>query len=144
MKICVPTEDEKGLDALISGHFGRAPYFAFVDSETKSVEFIKNSDTDHDHGRCTGAALAAANRPEAVLTAGMGRGAFDLFTSSGARIYRAAGAHLAEAIDSFTAGASMELGSAEAAGHHHEGGTHHAHGAGCCGEHARHGRAGNA
>ena len=142
MKICVPTEDEKGLEATVSGHFGRAAYFAFVDSQTKEVEFILNTDTGHDHGRCTGAALAASKRPEAILTSGMGRGAFDLLTSYGAHVYRVPGAKLGEAIDGFAGGSAEELVSSESAGHHHEGGAHHSHGSGgCCGGHAEHGHA---
>ncbi len=143
MKICIPTEDEKGLEATVSGHFGRAAYFAFVDSETKAVEFVMNTDTGHDHGRCTGAALAASKRPEAVLTSGMGQGAFKLLTSYGAHVYRAPGAKLGEAIDGFASGSAEELVSSEAAGHHHEGKAHHAHhshgNGGCCGNHAGHG-----
>lgn len=140
MKICVPTEDNKGLEAQVSGHFGRAPYFAFIDSETKEVEFVVNGDTGHDHGRCVGAALAAEKRPEVVITSGMGKGAFALLRSSGARVFRTEKVRLADAVDGFAGGSAPELISPEAAGHHHAG-QHspgaHEHGGGCCGGHGR-------
>lgn len=136
MKICVPTEDKNGLDAQVSGHFGRAAYFAFVDSETKEVEFVVNGDTGHDHGTCVGAALAVEMKPEAVLTSGMGRGAFDLLRSAGARVFRTDEMKLADALNGFTAGQTPELVSSDAAGHHHAEHEGHGQGGGCCGGHA--------
>ncbi|HUX19905.1 MAG TPA: NifB/NifX family molybdenum-iron cluster-binding protein [Spirochaetia bacterium] len=138
MKICVPTEDKNGLEAQVSGHFGRAPYFALVDSETKAVEFVVNGETGHEHGRCVGAALAVEMKPEVVLTAGMGRGAFDLVRSGGARVFRTEGLNLSDALEGFTQGNAPELVSSEAAGHHHAGQEAHGHGGGCCGGHDGH------
>lgn len=139
MKICVPTESDSGLDATVSGHFGRAPYFAFIDSETKNVEFVANSRSAARSGRCGGAALAAEGHPEAVLAAGMGHGAFDLLTAGGARIYLSTGGRLGEAVDAFLAGNAAELTEEQAAGHHHGGETHHHHaGGGCCQGHGEH------
>ena len=147
MRICVPTESDDGLNAPVSAHFGRAPFFAFVDSASKGVEFVVNSETGHDHGRCGGAALAVQGRPDAVAASGMGQGAFELLRSSGARVYLSKEPRLEEVIDAILAGASPEMTESEAMGHHHAGhsaqGDHgggHGHGGGCCGgNHSGHG-----
>ncbi len=141
MKICVPTENDTGLEAAVSGHFGRAPYFAFVDSESRKVDFVANLDAGHLRGRCRGAALAADGHPEAVLASGMGHGAFDLLRSGGARIYLTSHARLVDAVDGYLHGKAAEMTEGEAIGHHHAGRSaeHHrtgaGHGGGCCGGH---------
>lgn len=143
MRICVPTESDSGLDAAVSAHFGRAPFFAFVDSASKQVEFIANREAGHDRGSCGGAALALRGNPDAVAASGMGHGAFDLLRSRGAHIYLSSALRLEEAVDSVVGGKSPEMSESEALGHHHAGPTAHAHHGGgreCgCGD----GRAGN-
>ena len=45
MKIAVATEDDKGLEAVLSQHFGRCPYYVVVDvneNEIKEVNAIQN------------------------------------------------------------------------------------------------------
>jgi hypothetical protein len=37
MKICIPTHDERGLQSEVFGHFGSAPFFTLVDSESGEV-----------------------------------------------------------------------------------------------------------
>lgn len=130
MKICVPTENDVGLEASVSRHFGRAPYFAYVDSDTRNIEFVPNGETRHDHGRCVGAALAAEAHPEVVLAPGMGQGAFDLLRSSGARIYLTGEANLGDALDNFTAGRAGEVTDSGAMRHHHAAHKHKGGGGG--------------
>jgi len=147
MRICVPTESDSGLDAPVSAHFGRAPYFAFVESASKQVEFVENRETGQDRGRCLGAALAVQGRPDAVAASGMGQGAFDLLRSSGARVYLSKEPRLEEVVDALIAEKSPEMTTSEAMGHHHAGHSaqsHHdggtGHGGGCCGGgHSGHG-----
>jgi hypothetical protein len=52
MKICFPTENLKGLDSIVYGHFGSAPGFVIVDTESTDIEEIKNGDLHHAHGMC--------------------------------------------------------------------------------------------
>lgn len=52
MKICFPTINLEGLASQVYGHFGSAPGFVIVDTETQTVEEISNNDLHHDHGMC--------------------------------------------------------------------------------------------
>ena len=40
MKICMPTEGDKGISEKLYAHFGSAPYFTVVDTETGDVSEI--------------------------------------------------------------------------------------------------------
>lgn len=37
MKVSIPTRDEKCLDGLVEQHFGKAPYFLFVEIEEGKI-----------------------------------------------------------------------------------------------------------
>ncbi len=52
MKICIPTMDDHGLKGMPSDHFGSAPFFTFVDTETGEVETQPNGGAHHVHGAC--------------------------------------------------------------------------------------------
>ena len=52
MKICLPTETDRGLDAAVMAHFGSAPFFTIYDTDTESVEHIGNRNLHHTHGGC--------------------------------------------------------------------------------------------
>jgi predicted Fe-Mo cluster-binding NifX family protein len=50
VKICIPVQDEKGLDLLVYGHFGSAPFFAVYDTDTKNVRVLDASIACQHHG----------------------------------------------------------------------------------------------
>ena len=47
MKICVPTRDDRGLDAETFGHVGGAPYYTVADTDTGKLLAIRGG---HEHG----------------------------------------------------------------------------------------------
>lgn len=50
MKIAFPTEADMGLDSPVFGHFGSAPNFIIVDSNSGDFESIGKTDLHHAHG----------------------------------------------------------------------------------------------
>ena len=44
MKMCIPVSEVRGLESPVHGHFGSAPAFLAVDSETMAVETLSNGD----------------------------------------------------------------------------------------------------
>ena len=52
MKICFPELVNEGLASDVSGHFGSAPMFVVVNTDTGEVTSINNSDQIHEHGSC--------------------------------------------------------------------------------------------
>jgi predicted Fe-Mo cluster-binding NifX family protein len=90
MKICFPTENLNGTNSVVYEHFGSAPGFVIVDSETMGVEEISNGDLHHSHGMCQPLKALGNRAVDAVVVAGIGMGALNRLVAGGIRVYRAA------------------------------------------------------
>ncbi len=130
MRICVPTATDDGLDAAVHGHFGSAPYFSILDTETGAVEAVRNANEHHEHGQCNPVGALTGLNPDAVVVRGIGRGALVRLTQAGIAVYVAEGATLAEVGVRFQSGdvRAMDFDSA-CHGHSHgdHGHDHHHH-----------------
>jgi len=76
MRICIPTEDDRGLDARVYGHFGSAPFFAMVDTDSGEVEMVENAGSEHQHGQCKPVERIDPDKVDAVVCHGLGRRAW--------------------------------------------------------------------
>ncbi|MGC8495461.1 MAG: NifB/NifX family molybdenum-iron cluster-binding protein [Syntrophobacteraceae bacterium] len=90
MKVCFPVELLKGLESQVFGHFGSAPGFVIVDTDTNSVEEINNGDAHHEHGMCQPMKALGGRRVDAIVVGGIGRGALMKLRAEGVKVYRAA------------------------------------------------------
>jgi hypothetical protein len=75
MMIAFPVEEYRGLESQIYGHFGSAPSFLLLDSETMAVENLTNADQNHIHGMCSPMKALAGRKVDAVVVGGIGMGA---------------------------------------------------------------------
>jgi len=89
MKICFPIETLQGVNSPVYGHFGSAPGFVIVDTETTGVEEIRNRDLHHAHGMCQPLKALGGRRVDTVVVAGIGMGARMKLRAQGIRVYRA-------------------------------------------------------
>ncbi len=87
MKICFPTEDLRGLESTVYGHFGSAPGFVIVDSESRNVEEIANNDLHHSQGMCQPLKAFGGREIDAVGVGGIGRGALSKLHALGIKVY---------------------------------------------------------
>lgn len=126
MKVCLPISKNLGLDSPVHGHFGSAPGFLAVDTETLAAEAILNANLNHVHGGCSPVKALAGYRPDAVLVGGLGGGALAGLRQMGIRVYLVQPGTAAEAVEQFKAGQLRELGDVATCGGH-------AHGADGCG-----------
>ena len=118
MKIAIPDTEYRGLESPVCGHFGSAPAFALVDSETMSTEAIVNRDREHTHGVCSPMKALAGAKPDAVLAGGIGAGALSGLRRAGITVCRAPDGTVADALRLFKAGQLEELDThATCAGH---------------------------
>ena len=109
MKIAIPVSEYLALESPVYGHFGSAPAFAIVDSETLAVEAVGNRDQEHVHGACSPIKALAGFRPEAIVVGGIGMGALLGLRAAGIKVYRATGGTVADAVRQFKAGDLQEL-----------------------------------
>ena len=129
MKICIPSMDDQGLESTVSDHFGRAPYFTLVDTETDQVDIMPNPDCHagghgHGQGSCHHSGHLKARKVDAVVTGGMGRGALAGLNQAGIRVLVASPGTVAEIVRSVKDGTARDLQAEMVCG----GGGGHRHG----------------
>jgi predicted Fe-Mo cluster-binding NifX family protein len=118
MKICIPVSEYRELSSPVYGHFGSAPCFALVDTDTMKVERLSNRDHDHVHGACSPMKAMAGVKPDVVVVSGIGTGALLGLRSAGIKVCRADGGTVAQVVRLLKDGKLSEMDeNAACAGH---------------------------
>lgn len=92
VRIVIPVMNKTGLDAQLSEHFGRAPYFAVIElDEDKSIasQKIVPNTSEHFGGSGRPPDRILLFRPNALITYGMGPRALNIFQSAMVAVLRA-------------------------------------------------------
>jgi predicted Fe-Mo cluster-binding NifX family protein len=87
MKVCIPTMDDRGLEGLPSDHFGSAPFFTFIDTDSGEVEAVRNGGANHVHGSCRPLEFLGTRPVDAVVCRGIGRGALSKLQNGGLQVF---------------------------------------------------------
>jgi len=124
MKICFPVEENIGLESPVYGHFGSAPLFLAVDTDTRQVTVLTNSNQHHEHGACNPLKALGSDRFDGIVVGGIGGGALNGLLRMGLKVYRAEGGTVSANVDLFIQGKLSELTPQQTCGGH-------AHGGGC-------------
>jgi len=124
MKVCIPAQDQRGLEGTPYGHFGSAPHFVVHDIETGLTEVIRNADTDHAHGMCHPVGALGGRDIDAIIVGGIGARAIMKLNADGMRVYKSAPGSIRENIALLSNGKLEELTVDGACGGH-------THGDGC-------------
>ena len=88
MKIAFPSQDDKGAESTVYGHFGSASFFIIVESEKGTVRTVANQDREHMHGHCQPLKALGGERVDAVVVGGIGAGALRGLHAGGIKVYR--------------------------------------------------------
>lgn len=127
MNLCIPVTADRGLESPVSGHFGSAPLYLLVDSETRATRALSNARSVHEHGACRPLDALAGERIDAFLVGGIGAGAIMKLQAAGIRVFRATASTASACLDAYLRNEVEEIDAAGAcAGHGHD----HGHGAG--------------
>lgn len=121
MKIAIPVAEYLGLESAVYGHFGSAPAFAPVDSESMTVEPLANNDHEHVHGACSPLKALAGARPDVVIVGGMGMGALLGLQAAGITVYRSKTGTVAEIVAQYMRGGLAEMDPSGACAGHADG-----------------------
>jgi len=134
MRLLIPTNDTNGADAQLSGHFGRAPFYAIADTDADTIVVVENPSVSHGHGECVPASQAFGEGGyDAVVCQGIGQGAINRLNQAGVPVYVSDGPDVASAIASFRRSSLRVVGSEDncsgsgsksgsCGGHGHDGG----------------------
>jgi len=124
MKICFPVEENQGLESLVFGHFGSAPAFMVVDTETRDVLKIVNRDLHHAHGACSPLKALDGQQVDAIVVGGIGAGALLGLNRAGLKVYRALRGTIADNLAGMAHAELPELTSDQVCGGHSHGCGH--------------------
>jgi len=85
MRLLIAINENKGEESKLSEHFGRCPYFAIYDTNTKDIEIVENK-LDHSNQNKTPVDQIMIFKPDIVFSKGMGPKAIELFNKKGIKI----------------------------------------------------------
>ncbi|KAB0665051.1 diguanylate cyclase [Oryzomonas japonica] len=130
MKICFPVASDAGLESPVYNHFGSAPLFVVVDTETRTAEALQNNDQQHQHGACSPLKALGTDRFDGIVVTGIGGGALNGLHRMGLKVFQAYEGTIGENVDRFVQGALSEFLPQHTCGGHGQKG--HGHGGSCC------------
>jgi len=118
MKIILPVGDNNGVDSVVFGHFGSAPFFAIFDTDSQMVNITVNDGSVHEHGSCMPVAALQGLDAGAVLCKGMGMRAANNLIAGGIKPYIVDADTVADAINEYKSGNITELDAGNACQSH--------------------------
>ena len=126
MNICFPVLEPKGMESEIYGHFGSAPVFLVVETDSNKITTIKNKDQDHAHGACSPMKALNNQKIDAVVVGGIGAGALSRLNQLGVKVFQAQAPMVRENIEMLKAQNLSEFTLQHTCpGHGHVGGCKH-------------------
>jgi len=118
MNLCIPVTDDKGLQSPVSGHFGSAPSFMIVDSDTGVCRTVSNGDAHHSHGACQPLASLTDEGVDAVVAGGIGAGTLNKLQAAGISVFLSVQPTVEAVVAAYKAG-TLTLATPESACAHH-------------------------
>lgn len=104
MRVCIPVNADAGIYSSICEHFGSAPMFMVVDTDSGACRALTNRNAHHAHGMCQPLEALHGERLDALVVAGIGAGALMKVTAAGMAVYLAEHATVEEIVKAFHAG----------------------------------------
>ena len=110
MRIAVSSENNQGLESIVSPHFGRCPYFILIDMEGEEVSEVGVVENpffgQHQPGQVPG--FIHSQGADVMLTGGMGRRAIGFFQQFNIKPVTGAQGTVGSALEQYLAGALQE------------------------------------
>jgi predicted Fe-Mo cluster-binding NifX family protein len=130
MNLCIPVMSDSGLASEVCPHFGSAPCFLIVDTDSAVCRAIPNTVHSQGHGGgCAPLHLLEGQAVDAMVVGGIGMGALNKLRAANIDVRVSRLRTVQETVDAFKAGTLPSVGDDIAcAGHGPQG-----HGPGGCG-----------
>ena len=121
-RIVVPVSDDRGIDAQLSQHFGRAPFFAIIDLDEEGHVIgqgtIANT-SEHFGGVGLPPDRILQLKPKALITYGLGPKALRVFQNAGVAVLRTEVNTVREVVRAYNNNELQELTHGCHQAHHH-------------------------
>jgi predicted Fe-Mo cluster-binding NifX family protein len=125
MKIAFPVQSDQGMRSPVFNHFGSAPLFVVIDSDTYAATSVSNADRNHIHGQCQPMAALNGITIDAVIVGGIGPGALRQLRNRGIQVLKAAPGTVGENLQLFTDGQLVQFGDNDICAGHGKAGCAH-------------------
>jgi predicted Fe-Mo cluster-binding NifX family protein len=121
MRIAIATDNNNGLDSLVSPHFGRCPCYILVDVEGQEVKAVTVVDNPYYGNHAPGQVPVFIHSQGAnvMLAGGMGRRAADFFQQYGIEVATGASGTVRQALQSYLVGELRGVEPCTGSHHHH-------------------------
>ena len=101
MKICFPVSKVDGMESEVYGHFGSAPAFLVIETDSNTVTTINNKDQHHEHGACNPLKALNNQKVDAIVVGGIGGGALNKLNQLGIKVFQAQASTIKENVAMF-------------------------------------------
>jgi len=126
MKICFPVSKVNGMESEVYGHFGSAPAFLVIETDSNTITTINNRDQHHVHGACNPMKALNNQNVDAIVVGGIGAGALSRLNQLGIKVFQAQAPTVKENIEMLKAQILSEFTLSHCcSGHAHIGGCGH-------------------
>jgi len=111
IKIAFASKENAGLDGRLSHHFGRCPYYVFVEVEDSEVKNVEVKENPYFASHVPGAVpqFIASEGANVIIAGGMGPRAIDWFTRLGIQPVTGASGKIRDILNDYLAG-KIQLG----------------------------------
>jgi predicted Fe-Mo cluster-binding NifX family protein len=126
MKICFPVSKANGMESEVYGHFGSAPAFLVIETDSNTVTTINNKDQHHEHGACNPLKALNNQKVDAIVVGGIGGGALSKLKQLGIKVFQSQASTIKENVAMFNKQGLPEFAATHCCpGHGHIGGCGH-------------------
>jgi predicted Fe-Mo cluster-binding NifX family protein len=125
-RITFACEDARGMDSLMSGHFGRCPFYALVDLEEDQVRDVRVIENPYADNHVPGKVpeFIRDQKADVMIAGGMGPRAIDLFGGFGIEVHTGTSGMVRNVLDAYLRG---EVMGTVACSHDHKNSCGHDH-----------------
>jgi predicted Fe-Mo cluster-binding NifX family protein len=124
MKIGFAVQNIEGIESKVYSHFGSAPAFIIVDTESQDILTVNNKDLHHAHGACNPIMALDGKKVDAMIVGGIGAGAIVKLNALGIKVLQAGAATVKENLALLNQNKLQELSTHNAC-QAHQGGCGH-------------------
>src|SRR4030042_5252184 len=121
-RIALASEDGSGLEGALSAHFGRCPFYTFVNVEGDRIVGFEVVANPHYPNHQPGVIpqFIHSQKANVIIAGGMGQRATDFFTQFGIDVATGVQGKGGEVVEAYLRGEIQGVGAFEGHGHHQE------------------------
>jgi len=114
----MPVNENDGINSTICEHFGSAPLFMIVDTNTLSITEVKNDDQHHAHGMCHPLSVLGNYKFDGIVVGGIGAGALNKLKNAGITVYITEYSNISNTIKAYNENKLKEMDQNNVCSHH--------------------------